>query len=111
MIDATRLGTDQCRWWTKEFGDNLWTKGCHMRLTYHAVALRPEAGLPVSVRRFKAAADVACMEDSALVLPAAAGMAITGVENGRPRPLRSEDGCGRWSATLRKGAPASEPEV
>jgi hypothetical protein len=33
---------------------------------------------------------------------AAAGTAITPTENGPPRPLRSEDGCGRWSGTLQK---------
>jgi hypothetical protein len=38
-------------------------------------------------------------------------MATTGAENGRPRPLRSEDGRGRWSATLRKRAPPNEREV
>ena len=32
--------------------------------------------------------------------------AITGTETGPPRPLRSEDGCGRWSGTLRKSQTA-----
>jgi hypothetical protein len=83
----------------------LWTDPRLMRLKCHAVALKRGPGRPAPIRLFKAADAVGCMAASAPELPAVGGMAITRRETGLPRPLRSADGCDRWSGTLRKGAP------